>query len=107
RGLTPTTCGRPGSRWARRSARRPDVLEAPDPADPAQRSVAEPGPAHEEVHRDGAVAARVDRFAEAPRDEPGRGGVGQEPGLVTPQLQVAVVQVDPIARSRCDALDRE
>ena len=42
--------------WPRRPA---------DPADPAPRRVAEPGAPDEELERDRAVAARVDRLAEA------------------------------------------
>ena len=71
------------------------VSPARDPAEPAERRVAEPRPADQQLERDRPVPPRVDRLAEA---EPGRRlgrRVAQQPGLVLGQLEVALGERAP------------
>ena len=88
-----------------RSAPRTCPGSAPNRRDSGR--VAEPGSAHEQLDRDRAVPARVDRFAEAGRGRRVVGRVAEQPGLVVGEFQHAVRERDPVARAGRDALHRE
>ena len=98
---------RPGSSSPPRSPSAPDGRLPPEQAQSTERSVAEPDTADQRVDGDRAVSARVHRTAGTRGQQVGIRRVGQEPGLVGREAEMALVEVDPVVGAGGNPLDRE